>query len=132
MECNIMMHDSPNTTFTLPSCYRKFRWHKTSLPINATSRSLHDLIIRVFVVRVPAEKCMLIHCPKWHSRIKLRPVSNGKQWAAASFSKSEYGFSLQYWGLPGKARNPSRSKRSVVGVKAPNTPTTLKEYPSKL
>ena len=59
------------------STYRKARWHKTSLPINATSRSLHDLIIRVFVIRVPAEKCMLIHCPKWHSWINIRPMSNG-------------------------------------------------------
>ena len=48
-----------------------------SLPINATSRLLHVLTIRVIVVSVPAEKCMLIHCPKWHSWINIRPMSNG-------------------------------------------------------
>ena len=57
MECKVMMHDSAYAFFALPSYYRKVRWHKTSLPINATSRLLHVLIIRIFVVSVPAEKC---------------------------------------------------------------------------
>ena len=57
MECKVMMHDSSYASFTLPSYYRKVRWRKTSLPINATSRVLFVLIIRIFVVSVPAEKC---------------------------------------------------------------------------
>ena len=77
------------------------------------------------------KNAMLIHCPNWHSRITIRPVSNGHNGPLNTFPKSEYGFASSTGACRGKCGS-QNSKWSVVGVKARNTPTTLKEHPSKL
>ena len=72
------------------------------------------------------KNAMLIHCPKWHSQITIRPVSNGHSGLLHIFPKTKYGFTSSTGACRGKMWIPKQSNEVWWAWKHQTRPPPLR------